>query len=166
MIQYYFGGRQGLYEAMFDRAFDRLGARVADAIEALPPGGDPIETLLRTHSAAMSADPWIPQLMAREVLARQGSFRERFKERVADRPLAVMRRAIEEAIERGALRQDLDPTLCILTLGSLSAFPYLIGPVLGDRLGIELDDAFRERLVEHNLALIARGLRARNEELE
>ena len=166
MIQYYFGGRRGLHEAMFDRAFDRLRSQLSATLDALPPGADTIETLIRVHAAAIAADPWIPKLVAREVLADQGSLREHFKERVGDGPLMLMRRAIEEAIERGVLRKDLDPTLCLMTLGSLSAFPYLMVPILGDRLGLELDEGFEERLVEHNLALIARGLRAREEDLE
>ncbi len=166
MIAYYFGDRSGLYEAMFERAFDRLSGRLRTALESLPPGADAIETLLSIHSAAMSADPWLPQLLAREVLARDGSSRERFAQRVADGPFALMQRAIEEAIERGLLRRDLDPLLVVLSVASLAAFPYLIVPVVGDQLGIELDAAFRKRLLEHNLALISRGLRARPEELE
>jgi AcrR family transcriptional regulator len=165
MIAYYFGGRNGLHEAMFERAFERLSAQLSDAINSPPPGADPIESMIRIHSAAIAANPWIPQLMAREVLASEGSLREKFAERVGSGPLGLMRQAIEDAIERGLLRKDLDPALCVMTLGSLTAFPYLMAPVLGDRLGIELDDAFLKRLVEHNLALIARGLRAREEDV-
>ena len=165
MIAYYFGDRRGLYEAMFERALGRISGELTVAMNALPPGADPIETLIRIHSAAIAADPWIPQLMAREVLASEGSLRERFKQQMGDGPLPLMRGVIEGAIEQGLLRRDLDPTLCVMTLLSMTAFPYLMAPVLGDRLGIELDDAFRERLVEHNLALITRGLRAREEEL-
>jgi len=165
MIAYYFGSRRGLYEAMFARAIDSLSATLASELGALPPGGDPIETLIRTHATAIAAEPWILQLLAREVLAREGNLREHFKKHVGPEPLGLVRRAITDAISRGALRGDLDPTLTLFTLLSLTAFPYLIGSVLGDQLDIELDDTFRERLVEHNLALIARGLRAREEGL-
>ena len=165
MVAYYFGDRRGLYEAMSERAFGRISSELTDAMDALPPGADPIETLIRIHSAAIAADPWIPQLVAREVLASEGSLRERFKELIGNGPLSLMRGVIENTIEHGLLRQDLDPTLCVMTLLSMTAFPYLMAPVLGDLLGIELDDAFRERLVEHNLALITRGLRAREEQL-
>ena len=99
------------------------------------------------------------------MLAREGSLREHFKKHVGPEPLGLVRRAITDAIGRGALRNDLDPTLTLFTLLGLTAFPYLVGPVLGDQLDIEFDDTFRERLIEHNLALIARGLRAREEEL-
>jgi AcrR family transcriptional regulator len=163
MIAYYFGGRRGLYEAMFDRALDRLRTRIAEAIDPVGSRRDPIEALMRLHASALAADPWIPQLLAREVLAREGGLRDRFRERAGEL-LDLIGRAVEEAIETGALRSDLDPALCVLTLGSLSAFPFLIAPVLGDRLGISLDEASRERLLEHHLALIERGMRAPEEE--
>lgn len=166
MIAYYFGSRRGLYEAMFERAVDSLSSNLAMELDALPPDGDPIETLIRAHTTAIAAEPWILQLIAREVLAREGSLREHFKKHVGPKPLGLVRRAVTDAIRRGALRSDLDPTLTLFTLLSLTAFPYLIGSVLGDQLDIELDDTFRERMVEHNLALIARGLRAREKETQ
>ena len=44
MISYYFGDRQGLYEAMFRRAFDRVGERVQALIEAPErSGGDRLD---------------------------------------------------------------------------------------------------------------------------
>ena len=165
MISYYFGDRRGLYEAMFERATGRLSDELSAALSTLPAGADAIETMIRLHSAALAADPGLPQLLAREVLAQQGNLRSAFAETVGDGPLKLMLEAIEEAIERGVLRSDLDPALCVLSIASMSVFPYLMAPVLGDRLGIVLDDAFRQRLVEHNLALIARGLRAREEEI-
>jgi AcrR family transcriptional regulator len=164
MIAYYFGGRRGLQEAMFDRALDRLRARVAEAVTRVGSPGDPIEALMRLHASALTADPWIPQLLAREVLPREGSLRDRFQQHAGE-VLDLIRRAVEEAIERGVLRSDLDPAMCVLTLGSLSAFPFLIAPVLGDRLEIALDEGFGERLLAHNLELIGRGLRAREEDL-
>ena len=164
MIAYYFGSRRGLYEAMFARAIDRISASLAAELEAAPPNTDPIETLVRTHATAIAAEPWIPQLVAREVLASNGSLREHFQRHVGPRPMALVRGAITDAIARGNLRSDLDPTLTLLTLLSLTAFPYLIGSVLGESLEVELDETFRDQLVEHNLALIARGLRAQGEE--
>ena len=36
--------------------------------------------------------------------------------------------------------------------------PYLMQPVAGPALGYELDDDFRDRLIAHVQALLARGL--------
>ena len=164
MISYYFGDRRGLNEAMFERALERMTRDVEEALSTLPEGADSIETLVRLHSAGLAADPWLPQLIAREVLATKGGLRARFADRMRDSAIGLVLDSIESAIATGKIRSDVDPSLCVLSLASLSVFPYLIGPVLGDRLGLEIDDTFHERLVHHNLGLIARGLRAREEE--
>ena len=128
MIAYYFGDRRGLHEAMFERAFSRLEAEFEKAIADQSPVTDLLDNLLRIHATALAANPWLPRLVAREVLGSEGEFQDRFREVVASGPLDVMRKAIANGIERGQLRKDLDPTMCVLTVASSAAFPYLVGP--------------------------------------
>jgi len=160
MIAYYFGDRRGLHEAMFERAFARLSAEFARALAAHSGDDDLLDHLLHLHTTALSADPWMARFIAREVLSAEGPARERFSELLAAGPLESFRVAIAEAIERGQLRADLDPMMVILTIASASAFPYLVGPMLSETLGYRLDSDFRDRLIAHNQALIAEGLRA------
>jgi len=160
MISYYFGDRRGLHEAMFQRAFERMSEQFRQALEAQGERADLLETLLRIHTSALAADPWLPRLIAREVLGREGDFRNRFVELAGAGPLELMRSTIEAGVASGKLRAGVDPILCMLTIAGLSAFPYLAGPLLGEMMGFELDDDFRDRLVEHNIQLIANGLRA------
>ncbi len=42
----------------------------------------------------------------------------------------------------------------------LCVFPYLSHPVSGRVLGFDLDDDFRDRLIEHTARLFAQGVRA------
>jgi hypothetical protein len=51
-----------------------------------------------------------------------------------------------------------------ISIVSLSVFPFLMLPVVADELGLEIDQAFTNRLIEHNQRLLAQGLRARTEE--
>ena len=46
----------------------------------------------------------------------------------------------------------------MFSIVGMNLFPYLMQPVLGEVLGYRLDDAFRERLIAHSRALLARGL--------
>ena len=64
------------------------------------------------------------------------------------------------APREGRLRADLDPKLVMLSLMGLCVFPYLSHPVSGPVLGVELDDGFRDRLIEHTVKLFARGAHA------
>jgi len=166
MIAYYFGDRQGLYEAMFQRAFDRIGEQVRRVMQDPErTSGDRLDDLVRIHIESIAADPWLPQLIVREVLARAESpLRTRFAENVGHGPLMLMVRWLEEEQQRGALRSDFDPRMMAMTLTSLSAFPFLMLPIVGEEIGLELDETFPARLIEHNQKFLAHGLRARSEE--
>jgi len=165
MISYYFGDRQGLYEAMFRRAFDRVGQRVEALIQDPKRSDDDrLDELVRIQVEAIAADPWLPQLIVREVLARAESpSREYFAKSVGGGPLVLMVRWLEEEQERGVLRSDLDPRMMAMTLASLSAFPFLMLPIVGEEIGLELDESFPARLIEHNQKFLAHGLRAQSE---
>ena len=166
MIAYYFGDRRGLNQAMFQRAVERMRAQVEALLDAdAPPAGDRLDELMRLHVSALAADPWLPQLIVREVLASQDAgLRERFAERVGEGPLTLMVDWIAEEQARGVLRADLDPRLLVVNIVSLSVFPFLMLPVLGERLGVELDATFAGQLIEHNQKLLAFGVRVRPEE--
>jgi len=165
MISYYFGDRQGLYEAMFQRAFDRISSKV-DALMADPSigGDDRLDELVRLHVATIAADPWLPRLLIREVLAEtESSLKTELASRVGQGPMKLMIDWIKEEQKRGVLRSDLDPRMMAMTLASLSAFPFVMLPIIGEEIGLTLDETFPDRLIEHNQRLLARGIRAISE---
>lgn len=165
MISYYFGDRQGLYEAMFQRAFDRISSKV-DALMADPSigGDDRLDELVRLHVATIAADPWLPRLLIREVLAEtESSLKTELASRVGQGPMKLMIGWIKEEQKRGVLRADLDPRMMAMTLASLSAFPFVMLPIIGEEIGLTLDETFPDRLIEHNQRLLARGIRAISE---
>lgn len=166
MIAYYFGDRQGLYEAMFQRAFDRVGEQVRMLMEDRERSHrDRLDEFVRIQVEAIAADPWLPQLIVREVLARAESpSRTHFAKRVGGGPLMLMVRWLEEEQQRGVLRSDFDPRMMAMTIASLSVFPFLMLPIVGEEIGLDLDETFPGRLIEHNQKLLAHGLRARSEE--
>jgi TetR/AcrR family transcriptional regulator len=166
MISYYFGDRQGLYEAIFERALNRVSEQVVALLEdETRAGSDRLDELIRIHVTAIAADPWLPKLIIREVLAKtDSSLKNAVADRVGQGPMRLMIRWIEEEQVRGILRADLDPRLMAMTLASLSAFPFLMVPIIGEEMGVSLDDEFPARLIEHNQKLLARGIRAHSED--
>jgi AcrR family transcriptional regulator len=165
MIAYYFGDRQGLYEAMFQRVLDRISEKVAGLIEdSTTDGDDRIDELLRLQVATVAADPWLPKLIIREVLAKTESpIKTELATPAGQGPMKLMIRWIEEEQSRGVLRADLDPRMLAITLVSVSAFPFMLLPIIDDEIGLALDDEFPDRLIEHNQRLLARGIRALSE---
>jgi AcrR family transcriptional regulator len=166
MVAYYFGDRNGLNEAMFARALDRAGDQLRELLDQGQKALDTLDAFVELHVRILAADPWIPQLIAREILTQQTRHRDQFATRMGDGPLRILVDWIESAIERGELRSNLDPRLCALSLASISAFPYLLLPVIGKEIGLSLEDLSPERLIEHNRALLNLGMRARVDEAE
>ena len=166
MISYYFGDRDGLYEAMFGRAFERISEKVAAVMaDRLRSGRDRIDDLVAIQVKAIAADPWLPKLVMREVLARNGSPMQEFvSDAVAKGALQMMVDWIEQEQERHEIRSDYDPRMLAMTIASLTGFPFLMLPLVGDRLGLELDDEFPDRLIAHNQKLLSNALRAHTEE--
>jgi AcrR family transcriptional regulator len=134
MIPYYFGDKQGLYDALIDDAIGRVLGRL-QRLAAAPksaPTEDPIDAFLSVYLATLIAEPWIPQLLVREVLAHDSPFRRRFREHFATPARAALGALLRGEQERGTLRPDLDLELTTLSLVGMTAFPFLVHPVLGE----------------------------------
>lgn len=162
MVSYYFGDKLGLYEAMLDSVFEGLIGRVRQLARQVasdaPTEEDGALTFVRMHIATLAHDPWLPQLVLREVLGADGPLRQRFIERFARQMTEAVPELVREGIASGRLRADLDPELTVLSMMGLCVFPYLSHAVSGPLLGIELTDEFRDRLTEHTVRLLERGI--------
>ncbi|MGH9887753.1 MAG: TetR/AcrR family transcriptional regulator [bacterium] len=166
MISYYFGDKQGLYEAMLASVFEELLARVRElaAQQAQQAQGTrPLEGLIRLYIATISSQPWVPALLLREIVTGDSAARARFVERFASRVAALIPGLVAAEIAAGELRADLDPKLALLSLMGMSIFPFLAHPIAGKVLGYGLDAAFADRLVAHTTRLFFDGVRAHGE---
>ncbi|MBW2427063.1 MAG: TetR/AcrR family transcriptional regulator [Deltaproteobacteria bacterium] len=169
MIAYYFGDRTGLHEAMFRRVLNRVTEQVRSLVAQERSGGETsrLEDLVRIHVSALAADPWLAKLIARDLLAPADSaLRNRLADRFEGGPIELIERWIAEEQAQGVVRRDLDPRLLAISIASLSAFPYLMLPLVGEHLGLELDEAFAARLIDHNQKILTDGIRARSEDGE
>jgi TetR/AcrR family transcriptional regulator len=161
MISYYFGGKQGLYEAMLARVFEDLIARVRELAAQSPASTAPLQSFVQLYASTLASQPWLPALLLREVVTGDPGARARFVERFASQGAVLLPGLVSSEIASGALRSDLDPVLTVLALVGASAFPFLVYPVLGKALGYELDEAFAKRLAEHTTRLFLDGARPR-----
>ena len=158
MIAYYFGDKRGLYQAMLDATYQRLLERLRALLDRPATGGDPVARLVDLQISTLADTPWLPPLLAREVLARESPLREFLTERLAAGPAVLVPEMLRREMAAGRIRSDLDPLLVMLSIFGLGMVPYLMHPVAGPALGYELDDAFRDRMIAHVQALLARGL--------
>jgi TetR/AcrR family transcriptional regulator len=166
MIAYYFGDRQGLHEAMFQRAFERISGQVRELMsDRGRSGGDRLDELVRIQVSAIAADPWLPRLLMREVLSRGDSpMSDSIGEAVGKGPLRQMIDWLEEEQANHAISEEFDPRMLAMTIASLTGFPFLMLPIVGDHIGLQLDDDFPDRLIKHNQKFLAFALRAQTED--
>ena len=79
-------------------------------------------------------------------------------ERLAKGPGVLIPQLLRREMEAGRIRDDLDPLLLMLSILGLGMVPYLMYPVAGPAFGYQLDESFRDRMIAHVRALLARGL--------
>jgi AcrR family transcriptional regulator len=162
MVSYYFGDKRGLYEAMFERVFQRIAATLAEVGAGSGADGDPLARFVRFYVATLAREPWIPPLLVREVISGDAAFRARFAERFPARLLPLFFALVRREQTEGRLRADLDPGFTLLSLVGLCVMPFLARPIVGPLLGLRLEDeAERARLADHVVRLLEEGLRPR-----
>jgi AcrR family transcriptional regulator len=159
MVGYYFGDKQGLYAAMLQEVMGPLAARI-EAMLATPGDSEPdLPGFLRAYMLTAAANPWLPRLILRDVLAPGGAFRDRFIEQFAGRLAPKV--ATLAGRSRGSLaRPALDPRLTVVSMLSLGLWPFLAMPLLEQALGLEPDRAGIERLIDHTVKFFQAGLSA------
>jgi len=155
MISYYFKDKQGLQRAVLESGLDHL----LEAVSAIGERDDKsiMDEFISTYIQAINDDPWIPQLMVREVLSRDTPYRDVIVERFASRAATIMPARILEDIEAGYLRDDLDPRLMLFSMVGMCLFPYIAAPLLRPVFGYDFDESFAETLIEHTSKLFFGG---------
>lgn len=157
LLNYYFGGKGKLVDAMVEERFLPLVIRAAEALRtADEPPLELVRVFVREMSKNLSENPWMPQLWVREILCEGGLLRERLMLRIAPLiPLPLAQR-FAAAQARGALNPGLDPRLLVVSLIGLTLLPYAAAPIWrGVFANPQIGD---EALIAHTLALLGGGL--------
>ena len=157
LLNYYFGSKERLVEAMVEERFLPLVARAAAQLQQA--GDDPlalVEAFIRDMVRNVTEQPWLSQLWVREILCEGGVLRERLMHRVAPMVPLLLAQKFAAAQARGALNPGLDPRLLVVSLIGLTLLPYAAAPIwrgvfANPQIG---DDA----LINHTLALLKGGM--------
>ena len=156
MIRYYFGGKPGLYKEMLQAVLQPVRARLDTMLSA----GDPVELgdILSNQIRTLAANSWIVGLVLREVLSPDGPLRALFLREGPERFVPVIEKIVNGQIARGQVRSDIDPKLLMLSMISLSIFPFLAYPLTSRLFGVRNDEEFLKRYLRHTTELLTHGV--------
>ncbi len=142
MINYYFGGKRALYDAVVEEAQGRLLARLAEAIGSTSKGGAPAR-LAGAYFDFLAEDGQLQRLLLRQILDRDDHVRERSALFVGP-----LRAFLEQHFGVG------DPAVqgAISLFGAVAGY-FLYEPVLAPFLG---DDPLSEESLARRRAHVIR----------
>lgn len=164
MINYHFGGKDGLYTSILRESFTRLASEVALLREEPGSADRALRELIATLGRRMAEAPSLPAMMLREILAGG----RRLDDALVEQMLSVFA-ATREIVERGVRTRRfrrVDPVLTHLGLiGSLLFYfataPFRDRKVAEGRMPAALaTPPTPERFIGHLQDLTARGLAA------
>ncbi len=158
MIRYYFGGKAGLYREMLDGVLHGLRTRV-DALQASSAPAD-VSEIVEGAQRLWAGNPWMAGFVLREVLTPEAPMRSMFLREIGGRILPLVERVVTREIEAGRLDERLDPKLVMLSMVSLAVFPFLAFQITSRMFGVQLDEAYVERLGRHTRALLGHGFKS------
>jgi len=114
--------------------------------------------ILSHMTRVWAGNPWIAGFVLREVLTPGGPMRAMFLREFPERLAPLAERALRAEMARGAIRSDLDPRLLVLSVVSLSIFPFLAFPLTSRVFGVRNDEEFVTRFLRHTQALLSSGV--------
>lgn len=157
LVHYYFGSKEQLLDAF-------IAERIAPVVHALresllAAGDDPralLAAFVRGMHGLVERFPWWPQLWVREVVSEKGALRDVLHNLIAPQVTQLLAQSLVAGQKRGAMSQDLDPRLLVVSLVGLTLFP-LAAEHIWRRL-FPAGDLDRTVLERHTLALLDHGL--------
>ena len=160
LMHYYFAGKDALVDTLLEeRVAPFVAVSVAPLLAPLPSPRATLRKFLETHMRNIAAHPWMPRLMAREVLSEGGTLRARVQQQFSNVLAPTVMRLIAAGQDRGEIRDDLNPMLIALSLISLAVFPFAAAPVWrGAAKSIAVRLPSDDELIAHTLALFDSAL--------
>ncbi|EKO3550132.1 TetR/AcrR family transcriptional regulator [Vibrio fluvialis] len=156
MIRYYFGSKGGLFETMLRETLapmkEQIDHLLADS------NHQNLTEVMRTYYREMIKVPHLPRLIMQVMQMPPSELQRQLIEKVIlDVTKPVQDMMFQKLIQRGVVRPDVDPQLCRVSYISLMVFPFIAPRALLAVHGIELNEEFLDRLIEHNIRLMEQG---------
>lgn len=150
LISYHFGGKEGLYAAIIDKQFSpiRLLLDSVGVLKASP--GEKIIRYAQGVAIVHSRAPFLTKFLMREILNQPSPFFEPFIQKYIRRVYGFLTTTLQEGIDCGEFRKDMDVNAAALALAGMMNFYFIARPIARQFVpdGIEQGDQFVGQAVE------------------
>lgn len=140
LVNYYFGGKDGLFRAVVSAVAGEMLERIQAAVASEGSPEDRVREFVRGMAQATTAAPYAPRLMVEQVLFGDEAVVEEFVTSFARPNLAAMLALLDAGQESGRFR-PVDPRFTIPAMVGACIFFFLSSPVVRRLYEIEPVDA-------------------------
>jgi len=129
LVSYYFGGKEGLYEAVITAQYERLLVK----FEAIAAATSPVEEKIRMYADVIRRNHTEDQpLMARLIqgeLSSPTACMEKVLRKYTFRIAHIVSDVLRQGVQNGSFRQDVDPVFAALSLAGMLNFYFILREV-------------------------------------
>jgi TetR/AcrR family transcriptional regulator len=163
LVNYYFGGKQGLLSAAVAEVAGRLLETINAAAAVQGSAEVRFRALVRAVVGFFAREPYAPRLIMEQVLFGEEEAIDAFVEGYARRNLETLRALLESAAAAGEIR-EVDPLLMVPSLFGGCVFFFLSAPVILRLFDLdEISPELASRLADHTVEVLLHGISLRPE---
>ena len=155
MVNYYFGGKKGLYLAMVEEVFRTLEKPLRELNQH---DGESVREFVTGYMQFLAENPWWPNFIVREVMFGDEDIRQSIIEKFSSSFARGLINAVSTEISSGHYRDNLQPELTTWSLMGMMVFPFLSRPIAKHIFDQNLDGKSVSRLIAHTCELFEHGV--------
>jgi TetR/AcrR family transcriptional regulator len=145
MLHYYFRGKDKLFDAVMNDAFDTLFLTVGKLLDNDMPVKEKIEKFTGLYIDMLMENQFLPAFVLHEINHNPERLAEMFRDKLSNKPLLLISQLVKE-MEKGNMI-DIDPRHIIINLLGMCVFPFVAKPLLIANFGFS-EEGFHDMLME------------------
>lgn len=164
LLYYYFGDKEQLYRAVFQRLVEGMVSRTMGRLDADAPPADKLRGFIEAQVETILANPNLPKLFVREMVDYEAEHAVEQIQHIAATSFKRLCELIEAGQAEGRFRAQVDPKFAAISTVAQVAYFFIARPAVHILLGSpkrelppEVITAFTRHAADFALAALATG---------